>query len=118
MPLRVLDMPIWLIVVLLLAACALMIWLAVRYRTRSAAGAGPAPAEPAVDVVAEEMRRRALQQRGTELIERRVDLDMRRGPLGGDVDLAEELDRLSQRLASREIDEREFESEKIRLLGG
>ncbi len=63
-------------------------------------------------------RQRALEERGEELLERRADLDARRGTLQGNSAVDEELDRLWERLRTGEIGEEEFEAEKIRLLGG
>jgi hypothetical protein len=63
-------------------------------------------------------RHQMLDERGSELIERRIELDARRGTLGGNSQLYAELEELEQRLRSGEISEREYEAEKIHLLGG
>jgi uncharacterized membrane protein len=76
--------------------------------------------EPGVDDSAEERHvlHQALDERGTELLQRRVDLDMRRGTLGGNVEVYEAFEELEKRLRAGEISEEEFEREKIRLLNG
>jgi uncharacterized membrane protein len=63
-------------------------------------------------------RQQALDERGTELLQRRVDLDMRRGTLGGNTEVYQAFEELESRLRAGEISEDEFEREKVRLLGG
>jgi uncharacterized membrane protein len=75
-------------------------------------------AEPEEDPAAREARHRAIDVRGSELLERRVELDARRGTLAGDAEVDDAFDRLEERLRSGEISEAEFEVEKVRLLSG
>ena len=63
-------------------------------------------------------RQEALEARGTELLHRRIELDTRRGPLGGETAVYEAFVELERRLRAGEISEADFETEKIRLLGG
>lgn len=77
-------------------------------------GPKPAPVEDA-DLAD---RRRAAEQIGTQLLERRVELDGRRGPLQGHDELDLQFTRLEEQLRSGSISDEEFEAEKIRLLGG
>lgn len=63
-------------------------------------------------------RQRILDARGSELLERRAELDARRGTLGGDTAVAEAFEELERRLNCDEISEEQFEVEKIRILGG
>jgi hypothetical protein len=74
--------------------------------------------QPREDAAHREARHHAVDELGTELIERRVELDSTRGTLGGDRALLEALDRLEERRRKGEISDDEFEAEKIRLLGG
>jgi hypothetical protein len=61
-------------------------------------------------------RMQALEDRGTELLERRVELDVRRGALGGQTRIHDAFVELEQRLRAGEISEEEFEREKVQLL--
>lgn len=70
------------------------------------------------DVQARAARHAEAERRGTELIARRVDLDNRRGALGGDSQLDVALLTLERRFKEGEIGEAVFEAEKRRLLGG
>lgn len=111
-------MPIVTLLVLLGLACLLT--LAAVFLLRRTRGAAPPPVvetPPEVDHD-REIRREAAQRQGTELLERRVELDGRRGPLAGDASIDAAFDRLEERLRAGEISEDEFEAEKIRLLGG
>ncbi len=63
-------------------------------------------------------RHAVVEAHGTELIERRVDLDTRRGTLGGDTSLDDAFTRLQERLERRDITEEQFERAKIHLFGG
>lgn len=65
-----------------------------------------------------EAERQEAQEVGWQLLSRRVELDARRGALGGDTSIDSEFDRLQERLRAGEISEDHFEQEKIRLLGG
>lgn len=78
----------------------------------------PLPSAAEEDPEARRTRQRMLDERETELIERRIELDARRGPLGGNNQVYEAFEELEQRLRSGELSEEEFEAEKIRLLGG
>ena len=83
----------------------------------------PMPVPPAVtefpeDPAAREARHRVIEQRGTELLDRRVDLDQRRGTLTGDSVVDNALGVLESRYRTGEISEDEFEAGKIRILGG
>lgn len=81
--------------------------------------APPPVVEPAQkDLDALRARQRVLDARGSELLARRVELDARRGTLGGDTTIDAAFVELEQRLRCGEISEDEFEAEKIRLLGG
>ena len=71
-----------------------------------------------IDAAANHALQQALDERGTELLQRRVDLDMRRGTLGGNSEIYEAFEDLEGRLRAGEITEEEFEREKIKLLGG
>jgi hypothetical protein len=62
--------------------------------------------------------RQAAEERGTELLDRRIALDDRRGPLQGNAWIDDAMAALEQRRDRGEISESEFESEKIKLLGG
>jgi len=98
-----------LIVVITVAA----LWL------RRPAPPPPAPSpSPPEDQAERRARQRAVNERGTELLERRVELDARRGALEGDFGLSEALDRLDERRRRGNISEEDYEAEKIRLLGG
>jgi len=86
---------------------------------------GAAP--PVDDIAAEDLeeepaerrsRQAALEPIENALLQRRVDLDARRGMLGGDSDLLEALDELERRRVAGEMSEAAFEAEKVRLLGG
>ena len=93
--------------------------LILRARARSPAAAPGADTAQAGEAAAErDARHQAVDELGTELIGRRVELDSRRGTLGGDRDLLEALDRLEERRRHGEISDEEFEAEKVRLLGG
>lgn len=74
--------------------------------------------EPAEEPAERRSRQAALAPIENALLQRRVDLDARRGMLGGDSDLLEELDELERRRAAGGISEADFEAEKVRLLGG
>ena len=111
-------MSIWIpiaIAVILVLAAGLAIYL-VRSR-------GPAPPplpveESPDDLAARRARQQAINTQGTELLQRRIELDSKRGTLGGDWGIDEAFKDLEDRLRSGEIDEAQFEREKIKLLGG
>lgn len=75
-------------------------------------------AGPEEDEASTLARHELLEQRGTELLHRRVDLDGRRGTLGGNTELYEAFERLEAELRAGTISESNFEQEKVRLLGG
>jgi len=86
---------------------------------------GAAP--PVDDIAAEDLEEEPAERRSRQaarepienaLLQRRVDLDARRGMLGGDSDLLEALDELERRRVAGEMSEAAFEAEKVRLLGG
>lgn len=112
-------MVVWVILAIIVAAlllAALAAWFARR-------GTVPPPVAPTVatteeDPAARQMRQQSAEAKGSELLERRVDLDAKRGTLGGDVGLYDALDRLEQRRQRGEISEQAFEDEKVRLLSG
>lgn len=108
--------PVLIAIVLFLVLAALVIAIVMR-RPQPALPPAP-PAADGEEARARRERQEALDTRGSQLIERRVELDARRGTLGGDVDLERSLDELYQRLEAGEISEQEFEAEKVRLLGG
>lgn len=108
---------VFLIVVILVVVLGLAVGLVVLRRQR------PAPLPPAVTELPEdpglrEARHRVIEQRGTELLDRRVDLDQRRGTLAGDSVVDNALDVLESRYRAGEISEDDFEAGKIRILGG
>jgi len=70
------------------------------------------------ETAARAARHAVVEAHGTELIERRVDLDARRGTLGGDTSLDDAFTRLQERLESGDITEEQFEHAKIHLFGG
>jgi hypothetical protein len=80
------------------------------------------PRLPEVEREGDNLERQArhdvLDERGSELLKRRVDLDMRRGTLGGNTEVYEAFEQLESNLRAGKISEDEFEREKIRLLGG
>lgn len=108
--------PVLIAIVLFLILAALVLAIVLR-RPQTSLPPTP-PTEDDTESAARRQRHEALDVRGSELIERRVELDARRGTLGGDTDLERSLDQLYQRLEAGEIGEQEFEAEKIRLLGG
>ncbi len=74
--------------------------------------------EPEEEPAERRSRQAALEPIENALLQRRVDLDSRRGMLGGDNDLLEALDELERRRAAGGMSEADFEAEKVRLLGG
>ncbi len=105
------------IVIVLIVVLAVAV-LAVRRPHQTAQVSAPPPAPLEDELEARRARRRVLQEQEDELLDRRVQLDQRRGTLGGDMQLYDALDRLEQRFEAGDISEDEFESEKVRLLGG
>jgi len=111
-----------LVVALALIALILILLLVLVMRARARSPAAAPPRSRTVphreDATEREARHQAVDELGTELIERRVELDSRRGTLGGDRDLLASLDRLEERRRNGEISDEQFEAEKVRLLGG
>lgn len=104
-----------LVVVLVLALVTAAILLLRRRRPEPI----PVPeAPPQIDPAAEAARHKAIDERGSELLERRVDLDARRGTLTGDSAVYDAFDRLEAQFRAGEITEDEFEARKVRILGG
>jgi len=89
------------------------------YALRRSQGPPPDVGElPQLDRAEWEAQHDLLDARGQELLERRIELDSIRGPLMGNTAVYDAFIALEERLRSGEIDEAEFEREKIRLLGG
>lgn len=111
-------MSLWIVVVVLIVL-ALAAGMAVFALRRS-----PSPPPPPVVVPEEEdpavrrARHQVLEERGTELLERRVELDAKRGTLVGDSVVYDAFEALEDRLRAGEITPDEFEREKIRILSG
>jgi hypothetical protein len=105
-----------LIVVLLLlaAAIAFIIWRGSAVESTRQQTAGPETGSEAERTD----RVDALEDLGDDLLQRRVELDSRRGTLAGQTDLFDELEKLDQRFRLGEISEDEFEAEKFRILSG
>jgi hypothetical protein len=70
------------------------------------------------DAAERRARHQTVDTLGSELLQRRADLEARRGTLMGDSQVYDEFVALEDRLRSGEITEDEFEREKLRLLGG
>jgi len=104
-----------LVVVLVLVLGAVAVLL---LRRRQPAPMPVSEAAPIIDPAAEAARHRAIDERGSELLERRVDLDGRRGTLAGDSAIYDAFDRLEAQFRAGEITEDEFEARKVRILGG
>jgi hypothetical protein len=103
-----------LIVVLILGSALVL----VLFRQRRLSPPLPVEVEPSESISTREARHQVIEQRGTELLERRVDLDLRRGTLTGDSAVYDAFDRLEHRFQAGEISEDEFEAGKIQILGG
>jgi|SRR5579875_3798624 len=100
----------------LIIVLAVLVFLLARTRANYASQASgaeqvPSPSEQAID-------QHRLEAQEDELIERRIQLDARRGPLAGDADVLARLDELDARRTRGEITEQQYEAEKLRLLGG
>lgn len=108
-------MALALLIAILILGLALALVVARRRRRVPAPAVEPMPAENGAE---REARHEFIEQRGTELLERRVDLDARRGTLTGDSGVNDAFDRLERRFRAGEISEDEFEEGKIRILGG
>lgn len=100
---------------LILICLALIGAVALTRRRHSALSEAPDNVPPSPHPSPE---RELAQEIGTELLARRVELDARRGTLGGNSGIDAEFDRLQQQLRAGEISEEQFEREKIRLLSG
>jgi hypothetical protein len=110
-------MNIWVVVAVLLFLLFAGFLAAVALRRQRPPPPVPA-AEPEEQDASTIARHELLEQRGTELLQRRVDLDARRGTLGGNTEVYEAFERLEADLRAGTISESEFEQEKVRLLGG
>jgi hypothetical protein len=88
------------------------------FRRRRVALPVPVETEPQDDSATRAARHQVVEQRGAELLERRVDLDSRRGTLTGDSAIYDAFDRLEHKYRAGEISEDEFEAGKIEILGG
>lgn len=108
-------MALW-IVIVIVVFLALAVGIAVLSRRRGLP-VPPPIVEPEEDPDVRRARQQELNERGQELLERRVELDARRGTLLGHSDVYAKFEDLEDRLRSGEISEDEFEAEKIRLLG-
>lgn len=105
-------------VLVAVTACLAIAAIAVWYTRRPREAPPPAPPQgPQEDIGARRARRQAAEHLGSQLIERRLDLESRRGTVGDDA-ILDALDRLEERVRRGEISEQEFETEKVRLLGG
>lgn len=105
-----------LIVVVVLLLGSILAW--VLLRRQRFVPPPPVVPEPQEDPAARAARHQVIDQRGTELLDRRVDLDQRRGTLAGDSAVYDAFDQLERRFHAGEMSEDEFEAEKIRILGG
>ena len=94
---------------------AIVVFLARTHGTRAPT---PPAIAPARDAAADDETRRALREHEDELLERRIELDARRGTLMGESQIEDAFVELEDRLRAGEIDEDEFERQKVRLLGG
>lgn len=105
---------------ILIAAAALVLLVAILLPAVLSLRRRPSPQippeSPAPQREADEEAHRAIDRQGTALIERRVDLDARRGSLGSYPDVNDAFTRLEARRKAGEITDEEFEAEKIRLL--
>jgi hypothetical protein len=108
---------IWIILVII-AVLVLAAGLAVYALRHEAAPPPDVPAADGGDQAAWQERHDLLDARGQELLDRRIELDAIRGPLMGNTEVYDAFIKLEERLRSGEIDEAEFEREKVRLLGG
>jgi uncharacterized membrane protein len=108
---------LWLILLVVLLVLFAVATASIVLRRRPPAPPDLSARSEAIEEVRRE-RQRAAEALGTELLDRRVQLDARRGPLAGYSQIDEEFRALEQRLQAGEITEEEFEREKSRLLGG
>jgi hypothetical protein len=70
------------------------------------------------DLAARRARQAALEPIESELLERRMELDAKRGPLAGDSAVYDAFVELEEKLRSGQITEEEFEAQKVTILGG
>jgi hypothetical protein len=111
------DLQLWLVVLVILLAVFAIASAAIVLRRGAPAPPDLSTPEVAVEEARRE-RRQAAEALGSELLDRRVALDARRGPLAGNAQLDGQVHELEQRLHAGEISMVEFEREKTRLLGG
>ena len=108
-------MGFFLLIVVLILGLALAL---VVFRRRRLTPPAPVEAVTQESAAVRGARHRVIEERGTELLERRVDLDARRGTLTGDSRVDDALVRLEQRFRAGEISEDQFEAGKVQILGG
>ena len=106
-----------LVVLAIVLASGVGIAVVLRKRARTPT-ATVVPTEPAEDQSVREARHRAVDKLGSELLDRRVELDGRRGTLTGDAEVYAAFDDLERQFLAGTISEDEFEAAKIRILGG
>ncbi len=110
---------VWVILVIIIFL--ILVGIAGYYALRRQQGTVPEPVIQTAeqeDLEARRARQAALEPIETELLQRRIELDAKRGPLAGDSAVYDAFVELEQRLRSGAISEEEFEAEKVRLLGG
>ncbi|MGI8827806.1 MAG: hypothetical protein ACR2JC_19670 [Chloroflexota bacterium] len=98
-----------------LLTVSLLVTGALSWRRRPA-NIDPGAFEPATDDLGRKKRHESIEAQGEQLIERRVELDLRRGTLGGYTDINDAFTLLEERLRAGDISDEKFEKEKIRLL--
>ncbi len=109
----------WIVIVVILLVLLVLVAGVVVLARSQATPVPPLVAEtPREDPALRRARQEALDRQGTDLLERRVELDARRGTLGGDSDVYDAFEQLEARFQRREMSEQEFEEAKVRLLGG
>jgi uncharacterized membrane protein len=108
--------PVVIVVVVLFVLLAMGLAVVALRRAPEAPPVVVAP--PDEDAAERRARFDALDEHGTELLQRRVELDDRRGTLGGNEQIYAEFEELEARLRAGEISEDEFEQGKVRLLSG
>lgn len=110
-------MQLWLVLLVVLLLLFAVATASIVLRRRPPGPPDLSSKSDAIEEVRRE-RQRAAEALGAELLDRRVQLDSRRGPLAGYSQIDEQFHALEQRLQAGEITEEEFEGAKSRLLGG
>lgn len=110
-------MPLWVVVIVAVVLVAVVALFFYARRSRPLEPPGMPIAIPSGGLE-QQARRQALQVHGNELLERRVDLESRRGTLTGDDQVFDALVAVQDRFQRGEITEDEYEAEKVRLLSG